>query len=136
MNKEAIGFWNRALKTLSSAKSLLPIDPDSCAALAYYASFYAASALFDIQGRTFTKHSALESAVHRDLVKPGLWPKELGADYSHVMRLRAKGNYGGLEHVSEDEAVDAIQAAQRILRAVHRAHPDVFSDPEGILAVP
>lgn len=133
MNEEAIGFWNRALKTLPSARFLLPADPDSCASLAYYAAFYAVSALFALQGRTFSKHSALESAVHRDLVRPGHWPKELGADYSHVLRLRTKGNYGGLEHVSESEAEEAIQAVQRILRAVHEAHPDVFSDPQGIL---
>jgi HEPN domain-containing protein len=49
------------------------------------------------------------------------------------MRLRTKGNYGGLEHVSESEAEEAIQAVRRIFQAVHEAHPDVFSDPEGIL---
>ena len=133
MSEEAIGFWNRALKTLQSAKVLLPLDPDSFASRAYYAAFYAVSALFALQGRTFSKHSALESAVHRDLVRPGHWPKELGADYSYLLRLRAKGDYGGLEHVSESEAIEANQMAERILRAVCEAHPDVFSDTERIL---
>jgi uncharacterized protein (UPF0332 family) len=133
MNEEAIGFWNRALKTLPSAESILPTDPDSSASRAYYAAFYAVSAIFALRGRTFSKHSALEAAVHRDLVKPGYWPKELGADYSFSLRLRTKGDYGGLEHVSESEAEEAIQAVRRILRAVHEAHPDVFSVPEGIL---
>ncbi len=133
MNEEAIGFWNRALKTLQSAKLLLSDDPDSSTSRAYYSAFYAASALFALQGRTFSKHSALESAVHRDLVRSGHWPKELGADYSYLLRLRAKGDYGGLEHVSENEAEGAIQAVQRILITVHETHSDVFSDPEGIL---
>jgi uncharacterized protein (UPF0332 family) len=133
MNKEAIGFWNRALKTLQSAKLLLPTDPDSSASRAYYTAFYAVSALFALQGKTFSKHSAIEAAVHRDLVRPGHWPKELGAAYSALLALRTTGDYGGLEHVLEEEAGEAIQAVQRILRAVHAAHPDIFSDPEGVL---
>lgn len=136
MNEEAVGFWNRAVKTLQTAKYLLSVHPDSSASRTYYAVFYAVSALFALQGKTFSKHSAVESAVHRDLVRPGLWPKELGADYSSLLRLRSTADYGVLEHVSEDEAVDAIQAARRILKAVHGAHPDIFSDPEGILTVP
>ncbi len=133
MNKEAIGFWNRSVKTLPSAKFLLQMDPDSSASRSYYAVFYAVSALFALQGQTFSKHSAVESAVHRDLVKPGHWPKELGADYSYLLNLRAKGDYGGLERVSESEAEKAIQAAERVLRAVNEAHPNIFPDPEGIL---
>ena len=130
LNKEADEFWNRALKT---AKLILQADPDSCASRSYYAAFYAVSALFALSGRTFSKHSALESAVHRDLVKPGHWPKELGTEYSSLLALRATGDYGGLEHVSGEEAVEAIQAVQRIFQAVYEAHPDVFSDPADVL---
>lgn len=133
MSEEAIGFWNRGLKTLQSAKLLLSADPDSSASRTYYAAFYAVSAFFALQGRNFSKHSGLLAAVHRDLVKPGYWPKELGADYSSLLEMRITGDYGVLEHVSESEAKEAIQAAQRILRMVYKAHPDVFSDPAGIL---
>jgi uncharacterized protein (UPF0332 family) len=133
MNKEAAEFWSRAIKTLQSARLLSQTDPDSCASRSYYAAFYAVSALFAIRGQTYSKHSAVESAVHRDLVRPGHWPKELGAAYSSLLALRATGDYGGLEHVSESEAEEAIQAVQRILQAVYEAHSDVFSDPTEIL---
>jgi uncharacterized protein (UPF0332 family) len=133
MNEEATGFWERSLKTLLSAKLLLQADSDNSASRSYYAAFYAVSALFALRGRTFTKHSAVETAVHRDLVRPGHWPKELGAHYSSLLRLRARADYGVLEHASEDEAKEAIKAVERILRAVNEVHPDVFSDPEGIL---
>ena len=129
MNKEAVGFWNRAVRSLQTARLLLQVDPDSCASRSYYAAFYAVSALFALNGQTFSKHSAVESAVHRDLVRPGHWPKELGAAYSSLLALRATGDYGVLEHVSESQAEEAIQAVRRIFRAVHGAHPDVFSDP-------
>ena len=128
MNKEAVEFWNRAVRSFQTAKLLLQVDPDGGASRSYYAAFYAVSALFALQGKTFSKRSAVESAVHRDLVRP--WPKELGAAYSSLLVLRATGDYGGLEHVSESEAEEAIRAIQRILRAVHEAHPDAFSDPE------
>jgi uncharacterized protein (UPF0332 family) len=62
--------WDRALEPLAAATLLLPHGGfDSAASRAYYAAFHAASALFALEGRTFTKHSALEAAVHRDLVK-------------------------------------------------------------------
>ena len=128
MNEEAVEFWNRALKTLQSAELLLPTDPDSSASRAYYAAFYAVSGLFASQGKTFSRHSALEIAVHRDLVKAGNWPRELGADYSSLIGMRTTGDYGILEHASQSDAREAIRAAQRVLRAVHRAHPDVFPD--------
>jgi len=118
---------------LQSARTLLTIDPDCSASRAYYAAFYAVSALFALQGKTFSRHSGLMTAVHRDLVKSGHWPEELGKDYSSLLELRITGDYKILEHVLESEAKEAIQAAQRILQAVHKAHPDIFSDPGEIL---
>jgi len=132
MNKEAAEFWNRAVRSLQTAKLIFEVDPDGCASRSYYAAFYAVSALFAIRRQTFSKHSAVESAVHRDLVRPGHWPKELGADYSYLLGLRAKGDYGVLEHVSENEAEGAIQATQRVPQSVYEAHSDVFFDPTEI----
>ncbi len=39
---------------------------------AYYALFYAVSALLLEEGRRFSKHSGVRAAFNRDLVKPGL----------------------------------------------------------------
>jgi len=133
MNKEAVELWNRALNTLPSAKILLSADPDSSASCSYYTAFYAVSALFVLQGKGYYKHSAVEAAVHRDLVKPGLWEKDLGSDYSGLLETRMTANYGMSKHVSLEEAKEAIQAAKRILQAVHKSHPDIFPDNEGIL---
>ena len=58
MNIETIGFWDRALKTLQSAKIPLPTDPDGSASCSYYCAFYAVSALFALQDKFFSKHSA------------------------------------------------------------------------------
>jgi uncharacterized protein (UPF0332 family) len=70
------------------------------------------------EGKTFSRHSALEAAVHRDLVRAKRWPENLGADFSYLRGLRETGDYGGGIHVSSEEAHKAIEAADRILAAV------------------
>ena len=77
--------------------------------------------MFALEGKTFSKHAAVESAVHRDLVKPGLWPVDRGKDYSLLFKLRSTGDYGGAEHVSDEEAVEA---ARRILQIIQDTNPD------------
>ncbi len=128
MKREAVDFWGRAAQALRTAELVSATDPDAAASRAYYAAFYAASALFALQGKTFSKHSALEAAVHRDLVKANLWSVDLGADYSFLLRLRATGDYGGAMHVTAEDAVEAVEAARCIFNAVHEADPTTFED--------
>jgi uncharacterized protein len=118
MNREALDFWGRAKQAINTAKALVDMDSDASASRAYYAAFYAVSAFFLLQGKSFSKHSALEAAVHRDLVKTGLWNSKLGADYSTLMGVRTTGDYGGQIHVSKDDAKQALEAANRILLAI------------------
>ena len=130
MTQEVSAFWQRALQALGTSKNLVTMDADAAASRAYYVAFYAVSALFAFQGRTFTKHSALEAAVHRDLVKTGKWPVDRGKDYSYLIRLRSTGDYGGGIHVSQDEAIEAVAIAERILQAVSDVDPQEFSRVE------
>jgi uncharacterized protein (UPF0332 family) len=106
------------------------MDSDAAASRAYYAAFYAVSALFALEGKTFSKHAAVEAAVHRDLVKGGRWPADLGEDYGSLWDLRITGDYGGAAHVTSSEAMKAVSAAERILRAVQRTCPGTFPDGE------
>lgn len=72
MNARAVDLWERAKKALLVARTALPLDPDSAASRAYYAAFYAMSARFALEGKSFRKHSGVEAAVHRELVKTGI----------------------------------------------------------------
>jgi uncharacterized protein (UPF0332 family) len=69
MNQDTHELWLRAVRSYKTASKLAEEDPNAAASRAYYAAFYAASALFALQGKTFTKHRALETAIHRDLVR-------------------------------------------------------------------
>ena len=119
-------LWTRAVKALQVAKFTVGVDFDTAASKAYYAAFYAVSALFAVQGQNFTKHTAVEGAVHRDLVKTGAWPPELGEKYSRLVESRILGDYGGSLHVQKERALTAIEHARDILRAVAKMKPELF----------
>lgn len=123
--KYATDLWRRAEEALRTAEADLAVSFDAAASRAYYAAFYAVSALFALEGSEFVKHSAVHVAVHRDLVKSGRWPLALGKDYSRLLRLRETGDYGGGRHVQEKEAHDAVFTAKRIRDAVIQAHPEL-----------
>jgi uncharacterized protein (UPF0332 family) len=127
VNEAAAHLWDRAKDALRVAKHNLPVSADAAASSAYYAAFYAVSALFELQGRTFHKHTAVEAAVHRDLVREGLWPAALGRAFSDLEEMREVGHYGGVKHVAPEEAARAIQMADDILRAVAKLRPQEFT---------
>lgn len=117
-------LWDRARAALATAQRERDLDYDAAASRACYAAFHAVSALFLPEGRTFRRHTALEAAVHRDLVAAGRWPRELGADFSRLQRLRTTGDYGGDARVEAADVAAAIAAAERILAAVHAVAPE------------
>ncbi len=131
MTTEALAMWGRALDDLRAAEALVSMSfPDAAASRAYYAVFNAVSALFSAGNRTFKKHSGVETAMHRDLVHSGRWPTSHGADYGFLRNLRSTGDYGAVNHVSEDEARLAIDATKRLLGAVSEEMPELFDISE------
>jgi uncharacterized protein (UPF0332 family) len=128
MNEMAQALWARAQEALRAAEHVLDVSPSAAASRAYYSAFYAVSAVFALEGRTFKKHSGVESAVHRDLVRAGVWAKHLGTDYSMLARVRTTCDYDLTRSVSRDEAVKTVRVAARILRAVSQLHPEKFPD--------
>ena len=119
--------WDRAIDALRDAQVLLANGGfDGEASRAYYAAFHAVTALFAMEGRAFSKHSAVEAAVHRDFVKAGRWPGDLGRDFSFCVELRGIGDYGTDVRVDAQQAADAIASARRILVAVRNALPVNF----------
>ncbi|MFY9820678.1 MAG: HEPN domain-containing protein [Thermoanaerobaculia bacterium] len=81
MSPEVQELWERALRALQTAEDLVDRDPDASSSRAYYAAFYAVSALLALDGQSYSKHTAVERAVHRDYVKPGRFSVEVGAAF-------------------------------------------------------
>ena len=123
---EAIRLWIRAKDSLQAAIDAVRGHPNSSASRSYYAAFEAVRALLTLDGKTFSKHTAVKAAIRRDLVHPGLWPMQLGQEYRRLMRLRNRGDYGGPD-VSAQEAEEAVALATSIPGAVRKLRPDVFA---------
>lgn len=70
------------------------------------------------EGLEFSKHSGVIAAIHQRFVRTGKLAKEQGKALNWLFELRGVGDYGGLAHVSLQEAEQAIVAAEKFLEAV------------------
>jgi uncharacterized protein (UPF0332 family) len=133
--REIVELWQRAQEALRATETLIAAGfPDFAAARAYYAAFYAASALLLAEGKTFRSHRGVVALIHRDYVRSGRLPVDLGRILSTLSDLRSVGDYGGAAHISHAEANIALIEAQQFLEAVQSLLPaelfDVVADCE------
>jgi uncharacterized protein (UPF0332 family) len=117
--------WERAKLSAASARMLVATDPNSAASRAFYTAFHALTAAFALRGQTFSKHTAIRSAVHRDLVHTGLLPEQVGRDFDHLTDMRNSADYWGASKVSQEDAMIAVEKAEYILEAVRRLCPEL-----------
>jgi len=123
--EDVLWFWHHAQIAVKAARQNLEIDPSTASNRAYYAAFYAVSALFASEGRTYTRHSAVEAAVHRDLVNTGRWTQSLGAAYRELHSLRMAVDYDVSTFPPAEKAQEAVQQAEMILEAVRASCPQL-----------
>lgn len=95
---------------------------------AYYACFHAATAVFAARGKSFRRHTGLQSAVDLELVKSGQLPAECSVALRRLYQARLRSDYGDLAPTTEFEATQAVVDAEKILAwliplAVPRAAP-------------
>ena len=77
--REVVELWQRAQEALRTTQTLLTAGfPDFAAARAYYAAFYAGSALLLAEGKTFRSHRGVMALIHRDYVRSGRLPVDMG----------------------------------------------------------
>lgn len=91
---------------------------DFAVSRAYYAAFYAASALLLNNGRETKKHSGVIALIHQHFVKTQKLPVEQGKHLNWLFELRGIGDYGGVIHLSFEEAQRAIEVATSFVDAV------------------
>ena len=77
----------------------------SCVNRMYYAAFYAVSAVLANEGIKYGKHTAVRSALNRDLVKTGRLSKKYGDYYNALFDDRMAGDY----EPSTDFTFDEVQ---------------------------
>jgi type I restriction enzyme S subunit len=121
----AEGQWQQAKRSVASARLLAGTDPNTAASAAYYAAFHAVTALFALRDQSFVKHTALRAAVHRDLVKPGILPKDVGDGFDFLMEARGVADYGDANPVTTEKAMEAVETAEYIVETIGRLFPEL-----------
>jgi len=117
--QEIAANLERAEKSIQAAKELAASGfYDFAASRAYYAAFYAATAVLLDEGLEFSKHSGVIASIHQRLVKTGKLDKEQGKELNWLFELRNVGDYGVTIHVSQQDAERAVQVAENFLRAI------------------
>lgn len=113
----------KARRTLATAETIAPNDPDSAFVLAYDAARYAATALLAHQGlrpTTTGGHVAVESVIRA----------QFGDGFRSFGFLRRRRNEleypsAGLAASDAQEAVDALAQARNIIEAADRLLPNL-----------
>lgn len=123
--EEIVSNLERADTNLQVATELLEKGySDISASRAYYAAFYAASALLLNNGFDTSKHSGVIALIHQHFVKSGKLDKEQGRNLNWLFELRSVGDYGVSLHVTIEDARRAVLVAEDFFRVVKNLlHP-------------
>ncbi len=120
-DREAIAvFMDGARGALTSAQYNLDGEFFGVAAnRAYYAFFYAATALLLTLDMTRSKHSGVLAAFREQFVKPGLFPIDDSRAYGEAFELRNVTDYEMLGQADSVQARSAVQSASRFVERCH-----------------
>lgn len=117
--EEIAANLERAEQSLGAAQELVSRGYyDFAASRAYYAAFYATTALLLPEGLEPSKHSGVIASVHQKFVKTGRLDHEQGKALNWLFELRGVGDYGVTQHVSRQEAEQAIQTARDFMNTI------------------
>jgi uncharacterized protein (UPF0332 family) len=134
---QAICYWwikgkqslNAAYREMAAADYALAVNR------AYYALFYAVSALLLEEGHKFKKHSGVRAAFNRAFVKPGRVPKTDGELYNRLFRDRQKGDYVAFAEFDEGYVEKQLHSCEVFLQNIrpllNSLPPDEVDDERG-----
>lgn len=119
---EVIRYWmEKAVEALASARSEEAAKRFAFAMnRAYYACFYAVSALLLQEGKKFSKHSGVRAAFHQHVVKAGKVNTELGKLYDRLFMNRQESDYLELAAFESAQVAQAIHDAESLVNTVAR----------------
>ncbi|MEE9295686.1 MAG: HEPN domain-containing protein [Phycisphaerae bacterium] len=120
--EKLIDYWRlRADEAVASARSELGAGrPRFAINRAYYACFYAASALLLGDGRKFVRHAGVRAALHKHFVKTGRLDRTFGALYDRLFAWRQEADYGELVDFDEAPAAHAVEESRRFVDELKR----------------
>ncbi|MSS70094.1 MAG: HEPN domain-containing protein [Candidatus Latescibacteria bacterium] len=115
--EEAVRYWwDKAFESLNAARRELAADAFGFAInRAYYALFYAVSALLIEESRRFKKHSGVRAAFNREIIKTGRLGRKHGDLYNQLFRDRQEGDYVEFAEFDAEYVREKIEACEAFL---------------------
>jgi len=114
-------YMTNAQEMIEVAKSNLGNDYYSSACnRAYYAIFYAASALLYSKGKSYGKHSAVIAAFRQYFIKTEEFAKKWSDVYEYVMSSRHTGDYELSDQLEKEQVIDVVEQAQSFVAEVEK----------------
>lgn len=114
-------YIENAHEMIVVAKSNLGNDFYSSACnRAYYAIFYAASALLYSKGKSYGKHSAVIAAFRQYFIKTREFDKKWSDVYEYIMASRHTGDYELYDPLEKEQVVDVVEKAQSFVEEVEK----------------
>lgn len=113
---ELVNYWlEKAEESIQSASSEIENDRLSFAInRLYYALFYSMSAILTAKGDSYSKHSGVRAALHRDFIKTGKIDKQIGRLYDELFNARHQADYTPLvefdKEIVKEQYSDVIEA--------------------------
>jgi len=86
----------------------------------YYACFYAVSALLLTKGLTTSKHSYLRSLLHRDFIKTGAIPADLGIHFDLLFNGRQKSDYSDFVTFKAEDVAGWLKSTEEFIAHIDR----------------
>lgn len=86
----------------------------------YYSCFYAVSALLLTRGFSTSKHGYLRSLMHREFVKTGVVPGELGAHFDRLFNSRQKGDYADFIRFKAEDVAHWLKPTEEFVAFIDR----------------
>lgn len=117
MIPEQEALINKAKESLKAAK-ILNKDRlfDFAISRAYYAMFYVAEAFLLKKDLTFSKHSAVISAIGNKFVRSGEMPKKFHKNLLESFNNRAIGDYNTETGFTEQDGKEEITKAEEFVK--------------------
>ena len=117
---EAIRYWwEKSLESLEAARRDLSAESLSFAInRAYYAVFYAVSALLLEEGHRFQKHSGVRAAFNQHFIKTQRLDRKGGDLYNRLFRDRQEGDYIEFTKFDAQYVADRIKGWEELLAQI------------------
>ncbi len=119
MNPSIQGLLRKADRSLEAAKTLKEEGfTEFAVSRAYYAMFYVAEALLEKEGLSFSRHSAVISALGERFARTNRIPKDYHRHLIDAQAQRNRGDYNIDPNLSDSDAEQLISIAQTFLSFV------------------